>query len=120
MASEITVNLRVGILNGNMAETIAPQSLSIDQAAIGGPAPGYQTIGTSEETVGLSEISTLGMCYIRNNDTTNFVEFGVATGSYMVRLKAGEFAWFRLKPGVTLYAKADTAACKCTIKVFEN
>jgi hypothetical protein len=120
MANEISVTLRVAITNGNMSEVIQPNALSITQNAMGGPTPGYQTIGTTEETISLSELGTIGVCYIRNNDATNFVDFGVATTSYMIRLKAGEFAWIRLKPGSTIYAKADTAACKVTFKAFED
>jgi hypothetical protein len=121
MANEISVTLRVNVRNGSMNEVIQSPTKSIDQAAIGGPAPGYLTIGTTEETVPLSEISTLGLCYITNHDATNYVDFGVSTGVYMMRAKPnGEENFFRLVPGVTLYAKANGAPCKVTIKVFEN
>jgi hypothetical protein len=120
MAAEITLNVSMRVANGNLLETIQPGSKSIDQAAVGGPAPGYVTIGTSEESVTLSELSTLGYCYLQNLDATNYVRWGFATGVYGGRLNAGEIAVFRFNPGSSLFMIANTAACKCLVKVFEN
>lgn len=83
-----------------------------------------QSIGTSEEDVDLSAVGTEGWCYLKNLDTTNFVEWGKKDGSNNMqaigKLKAGEFAWFRFDPGATLRMQANTAACNVFIKVFEN
>jgi hypothetical protein len=120
MANEITLNVSMRVANGSLLEQIQPGALSIDQAAVGGPSPGYVTIGTVEESVTLSELSTLGYCYLQNLDATNYVEWGFATTVYGGRLKAGEIAVFRFNPGSSLFMKANTAACKCLVKVFEN
>lgn len=120
MANEITVQTLLRVVNGNLSESIASGALSLTQTAVGGPTPGYVTIGTTEESVSLSELSTLGWCYIQNLDTTNYVEWGFATGVYGGRLKASEIALFRLNPGASLYMKANTAACKVIVKAFEN
>lgn len=108
------------VLNGSLLEVIQPGAQSIDQAAVGGPSPGYVTIGTTEESVSLSELSTLGYCFIQNLSPTNFVRWGFATGVYGGRLNAGEIAVFRFNPGSSLFMIANTAACKCLVKVFEN
>lgn len=120
MAAEITLNVSMRVLNGNLLENIQPGAISIDQAAVGGPSPGYVTIGTTEESVSLSELSTLGYCYIQNLGPTNYVEWGFTTAVYGGRLKTGEIAVFRLNPGTSLFMKANTAAVKVIIKAFEN
>jgi len=120
MANEISINLSMRVANGNLLEVIQPGAKSVDQAAVGGPAPGYVTVGTSEESLTLSEFSTLGYCYLQNLDATNYVEWGFTTTVYGGRLKAGEIALFRFNPGSALFMKANTASCKCLVKVFEN
>jgi hypothetical protein len=120
MANEISVNLSVSVRNGNMIDSFAPGTKQYNQAAVGGPTPGYVTIGTTEESIALGELSTQGYLVIQNLDTTNYVRWGFATGAYGGRLKAGEFAFFRLNPGTTLYLIANTAACKCLVKAYED
>lgn len=119
MAAEITASASLSIRNGNMIENISSGAKIIDQAAVGGPSPGYVTIGTSEESVSLSEISTLGWCYIQNLDATNYVRWGFSTGVYGGRILPGEFAMFRFNPGSSLFMIANTAACKCQVKAIE-
>lgn len=120
MANEINVNVSFGVRNGNMVDKFEPGSLTFTQAAIGGPYPGYQTIGTSEETIPTTEITTLGWAVFRNLDATNYIEIGFSTGVYGIRLEAGEVACFRLNPGATIYAKANTAACKLLAKIYQD
>lgn len=120
MANELTITHQAVLRNGNNVFIHQPGAVQITQTAAGGPVPGVITVGTTEETVSLSELSTYGWCEIRNLDTTNFVDFGFSTTVYGIRVKAGEIASFRLKPGCTLYAKSDTAACKVAIYALEN
>ncbi len=120
MANEINLNVSLTVRNGSLSDKFEPGPISISQAAIGGPYPGYQTIGTTEETIPTSEITTLGWAVFRNLDSTNYIELGFSTGVYGVRLKAGEIATFRLNPGTTIYAKANTAACKLLAKIYQD
>lgn len=120
MANEITITTTLGLRNGNNIFSFSPGSINVTQTNAGGPTPGVANIGTTEETVSLAELSTYGYCCIRNLDATNYVQFGFSTTVYGIRLKAGEFAVFRLEPGCTLYAKANTAACKVAIYALEN
>lgn len=119
MADEITVQASIQVVNGNLRDSFAIGSQSIDQAAYGGPTPGYFTLGTSEETIAFGELSTKGWCVIHNLDATNFITFGFSTGVYGGKLKAGEACVFRLNT-TSLYMIANTAACKVLVKGYEN
>lgn len=120
MANEITVAGRLRVVNGNAEFERNVGTKQFDQAASGGPTPGFLTIGTSEESESFSELSTLGWVLLENYDTTNYVEWGFATGVYGGRLEPGEFALFRLNPSSTLYLRANTAACKVFIAAMED
>lgn len=120
MANEITVNQRLAVTNGNLSFDLNLGTVTLDQAAAGGPTPGYVTIGTSEESQAFSELGTPGWLIMKNLDATNFIEWGFSTAVYGGRLKPGESASFRLNPSTTLYLKADTAACKALIYALED
>jgi hypothetical protein len=120
MANEITVTTGIGVLNGNSSFQQQTKTKSIDQAAIGGPTPGAISVGTSEESTAFPELTTEGWLYLQNNDATNYVQWGFSTGVYGGRLKAGESALFRMEPSLTLYLKANTAACNVLVYGFEN
>ncbi len=122
MADEIRVTQQITVANGelNFSYPNGGSTASFNQAAVGGPTPGYLTIGTSEESEAFSELATVGWVILHNLDDTNFVEWGFATGAYGGRLEAGEKALFRLNPSTTLYLKANTAACKVLVNAFED
>lgn len=65
-----------------------------------------------------ASLGTPGYVFIKNLDATNFVSVGI-TGSYTVKLKAGEFALFRYA-STSLYAVADTAACLVEYIIIED
>ncbi len=124
MANEIQVSAALSCTNGNFVlPTIGGGVTSVTQSTLGGGGPGYLSIGTSEEVVAFTDIGTLGYCYIKNLDTTNYVTFGPESGAAMVavgRLKAGESCVLRLEPGITFRMKANTAAVKVQIICLEN
>lgn len=120
MANEITVSARLRVANGNLVFDRNAGTNTLDQTAVGGPTPGYVTIGTSEESQAFGELGTLGWCLMENLDVTNYVEWGFATTVYGGRLGPGEFAFFRLNPATTMYLKANTAACKLVIYAIED
>lgn len=81
---------------------------------------GIQEIGTSEEQITVSaDIAQPGVVWIKNLDSTNFVEVGGATGVYFVRLNPGEVNILRMT-GTALFLLADTAACRVQYKIFED
>ncbi len=70
-----------------------------------------QSVGTTQEEIAQgADLGTPGYLWIKNLDSTNYVEVGVTTGVYHIKLQAGEFALFRVN-GTTIYGKANTAAC---------
>ena len=81
-----------------------------------------QNIGTSEETLSLpADIGTPGYMLFINQDATNFVEIGPATGVYFIKLKAGEAAMMRATVAAnSFYCKADTAAVDLEVICLED
>jgi len=120
MADEITLKPYLKLLKGHHTQTIAPTAYTVDQTGIGA-YHSVQNIGTSEESIGtFNDVTTEGWCYIRNLDTTNYVQWSGTTAAYIGRLEAGETACFRMEPGATLFLKANTAACEVEIFVAED
>lgn len=123
MANEIYFKLqgRYTPANSNTNPTaIGVVEKYINQTGVDHQA-GTQSIGTTEESVSWSsDIGDEGYLFIRNLDTTNYVQLGFSTGVYGIRLKAGEFALIRLEPGATLYAKANTATVNIQYVLYED
>jgi len=122
MASEITLNVSLRVANGLMEEQFGPVQDQIDQSAVGADG-GVREIGTTEETISLTDVSTPGYAIFRNLDSTNFVTIGPDSGGSMVdflKLKPGEIAVLRLAPDVSIKAKADTAAVKLLVRVYAD
>lgn len=122
MANEISINARFRFVDANSLPylDVTFPTTNFTQSAQGGPTPGYVTIGTTEESQAFGELGTLGWLFMKNLDTTNYVQWGFATTAYGGRIEAGEIAMFRLEPSTTLYLKANTAACKMLIYAMED
>jgi len=73
------------------------------------------TVGTTEESPTFTDITTNGWLLIENLDSTNYVQWGVATTVFTGRIAAGKVALLQLEPGKTLFLKANTAACRVRI-----
>lgn len=123
MANEMQSSCSLRVTNGHLKSNLNSGTVNITQAVAKGPTPGTVNVGTSEEVISFAELTTLGVIQIINLDTTNFVQFGPESAGAMVaaiRLKPGEPNQFRLEPGVTYRAKADTAACNVQFMAFNN
>ena len=121
MANELTITGSLKLANGNdsMSKTF---TFNADQTSVGGPSPGTLSIGTTHEAVATTDITNKGWAFFKNLDTTNFVDIGVdvsATFYPLLRLEPGESVVVRLSPAVSLYAKADTAACRLESQILE-
>jgi len=117
MADEITTYCSLSVTNGELSLPGVGGSIKVDQTTARGGGPGAVTIGTSEEAISFGDISP-GYVFIKNLDSTNYVEFGPESGGSMVvcgRLKAGEQCLFRLGGSVTLRAQANTADVDCLV-----
>ena len=123
MANELKVTVSSTLTNGNLKEVFTPGAIQVDQATIGSHAPTV-SVGTSEENLAVGDVSVLGWIFLRNLDTTNYVEWGASattpTLATIGRLEAGEVAAFRMEPGVTLRWKADTATVKVKVLLLED
>lgn len=115
MANELSIILRGTLANGNLNSQFNPGTVQVTQAAQGLHAPTV-SVGTSEEDLDIGDLgaSTVGYLFMRNLDTTNYVQWGPKSGGAMVavgRLKAGEVACLRVEPSVTIRWVANTATC---------
>ena len=123
MTAEINVNFSMQVLNGLFRDEINPIISPVDQAAIG-KWGGIQIVGfAAEEDLAVTDIATLGWCFLQNLDAANFIKYGPKSGGVMIpfgRLKPGEFCWVRLEPGITIRCIADTAVVKLDIRLYED
>lgn len=105
MANEATVVSQLTILKGNLQETTLPGSFTATVSGTKGPTPGVVTATTDGVDVDLSELTTPGLCVIRNLDATNWVEVGVYNPDQsefypLMRILPGEHYVIRLSPNV--------------------
>lgn len=120
MANEITVTTGLRLANGDLKVNGSNLSKKFDQTTARGGGPGTVDVGTTEETIDFGDIVP-GFVEFRNLDATNFVDLGFSTGVYGIQLLAsGGPAVFYLKSGATVYAKADTAACKIQVTAINS
>lgn len=119
MADEITVRVGLSFSKSGDSETWNPPTFTVDMAGLDS-AKLTQTIGTSEEALNIGDITTAGYILIENTDATNYVEIRAGSGAAdVVKIKAGEFALFRLASS-TPYAIADTASCVVKYLLLED
>ena len=74
-----------------------------------------QSIGLSEEAIGLGEVTSLGWSIFINRDSANFINLKTGTGGTIImKIPAGKCAGpFLFGSGITApFAIADTAACQ--------
>lgn len=117
MADELTTRFQLTYANGNDSFNLTPITQQQDVAATP-RVQGVQDIGTTEEAIALGDVaSDGGAFYARNLDATNFVEIGL-TGSYVIKLKPGEFCFLSGVSDKDLYARANTAAVKLAYALF--
>lgn len=122
MAGTLQINLSANLTHGTLRESFNPGGQTITQTTAGQDS-GIQVVGTSEESVAATDVSTLGWAFFQNLDATNYIEIGPDSGGTMVgfiRLEPGEACALRLKPGITVKAQANTAAVKLKYLILED
>lgn len=119
MANEITVAVNVSLTKGNLTRRVDTRK-TINQTGAG-VYHNTVSVGTSEQSIAaFGDVVTEGIIYLRNLDTTNYVQWGFATTVYGGRISAGMVAGpFQAEPGLTLFLKANTAACLVEVFVAE-
>lgn len=115
MSDELAVTAKLSFNKGGASVTKA-ESLSID---VTGDAFSHeiQSIPTSNTAlVEGAAVGTPGYYWIKNLDSTNYVTIGL-TGSYAIRLNAGEVCLFRAAGAI--FALANTASVLVEYVVVE-
>lgn len=125
MADELKYTLNVTHVNGDLKVSYASGQVGVDQTTKGAYS-NVQVVGTSEEAIATgADLTAFGYCLLVNLDASNYVEFGPdsgGSGGTMVaigKLNAGEHAWLRLKPGITLKAQANGAAVRLLVTILD-
>ena len=119
MANEIRIAVNVSLTKGNLSRTVR-HNKTIDQSGAG-LYHNTVSVGTTEESIStFGDVSTEGLICLRNLDATNYVQWGFSTTVYGGRMAPGMVAGpFQAEPGLTLYLKANTAACLVEVFVAE-
>jgi hypothetical protein len=109
VANELSISSTFSFSKSGVNIAPAPRSFTV---TIAGTRANHdvQTVGTTTEP--LSFVDTVpGYVYLRNTDTTNFVEVGLDTPLTQIfaKLYPGDMAIFPCKSGVVLYVKANSA-----------
>lgn len=118
MANELSINQSLTFAKGNYRLSITPGNL---QFTVTGTLFEHNTVTvtTSDGALNKGSIGTIGYCYVRNLDATNYVDVGVDGTNYVVRLKPGENALFPVH-GSAVHAKANTASCNVEYAFVEE
>jgi len=113
VTAQVTINDATNGLNRSYAFSFTTAGSNVDLRRV--------EIATSEvEHTIEASIGNAGYCWIRNADTTNFVEVGFATTVYVIKLLAGQVALLPIQPAqASLFLKANTAAVDCEIYIHE-
>jgi len=121
MSKEISVTLGVSCQKGNLTFSRASVTQKVDMAGTH-RSNDTQDITTTPAALAISaSVATPGITYLRNLDTTNFVQVGVYVSSTfypLLKLLPGESQMVRLAI-TNPYAKADTATVTLEYDVLE-
>jgi hypothetical protein len=124
VANEITVKFKANLKNGFLEDAFAPTSDFKVTQATALLYSAVQIVGTSAEAIVVGDIATLGYAIFHNLDPDNFVLIGPDSGGTqidLIKLKPGDPpAAFRLKPGITVKAKFDTAPGNLRVQVWND
>jgi hypothetical protein len=119
MANELTLSGSLAFAKGSVSAALSygPLTLTVTGTRY---KESLQEIGTSAEAIEVGDLATTGYCILVNRDPTNYVTIrnGVA-GADLVKLKAGEFAIFRLAT-TTPYALANTDAVELQVLILSD
>ena len=117
MADEARVQIQFSAEKGSFKMGPFGSSVTSDVTGNGGGHPGLVNIDTTYEAISFGDI-TPGLILFKNLDTTNYVEVGLEVSSTfypVMKLEPGDEQLIRLAGSVSLFGKANTAACDCQI-----
>lgn len=139
MANEARINSSLQIKTGNLDYQSRPTAFQATVTGAKGPTPGAIAVSTAGTDVDLSELSTPGLCFITNIDSTNYVTYGIWDGAtfyplgellpgecYVLRLSRSLTQEYGTGTGTTgtninrLRLKANGATANIRVEAFEK
>lgn len=123
MPGTLRYNLRITDKFGTRSRTPVDGGANITVAADPRSAGQMSVIITGQgEVIPVADVATSGFLYMRNDDPTNFIEWGPDDGGGNIvvvgQIEPGEEVWFRASPAATVRVRADTAACPLTFELW--
>tara|TARA_Y100001938_G_C7725742_1_gene252142 strand:+ start:55 stop:417 length:363 start_codon:yes stop_codon:yes gene_type:complete len=120
MAKEINASVSLAITTALGVSAERTESMTIDQSgnALAHFVQSIPSSGNNALDTGRAALGTEGMYFIKNLDSSNYVQIGL-TGSYFMRLNPGESTVFRSNQAA-VYAQSNNAACLIEVMVFED
>lgn len=123
MANEISINVTMSVRNGSLVRQCAPGTIQVTQSNKRA-VDGTQTVGTTAENVYTGDLTAPGYLHATNLDSTNYVEIGRdVSGTFypLIRVMPGKTAGpLEVATGVTLQARANTAACDVQFVIYDR
>src|SRR5688500_2424305 len=81
MANEIQINTTITVKKGNLDWDSKPNRFNVDFSGSKAPVPGGISVPVTGKAVDLSALSSYGVAWIHNLDSTNFVTAGTYDGT---------------------------------------
>lgn len=121
MANEVTAVARLTVKRSTLSDNGTFPVISSNARYVSG----IQTIGVTPEVLSVGELSgSLGYCFIKNTDPSNFITVGDNAANELIKIKAGEIALFRFDDTITAALPpkltADTAGVDIEYIVSED
>lgn len=109
MASELQVQASIAFTKGGATLSEIFATYYFDVSGSSG-IKNIISVGTSDETLALGDITTIGWFAARNLDSTNYILAGADGTLYNNKMKALEPMFVRWN-GAAIHVKANTAPC---------
>jgi hypothetical protein len=119
MANEITISCSLSITKNGA--TVASSYAGNATLAGEDMLTNTQNVGTSAEAVVVGDLASAGYAFFKNMDATNFIQLALDSGvstQIFAKLLPGEISLVKLAT-TTIYAKADTGACRLLVTACE-
>jgi hypothetical protein len=117
MANEISISSTLRYAKSGVSASQST-SFNADQAGDKYQA-GVQIIGTTEEALDKGDIGTIGYISFKNLDATNYVQMGITTGVYSIKVLAGKGGVIPWNSATAPLVKANTAAVELDYLMIE-
>jgi len=123
MSDELKINSLINFLSSDGVAHVR-RNYNVALTVVGDSfVHAVQNIGTSEEEIAqVADLGTPGYMLIINLEpviSSDYVEIGVTTGVYSIKVQPREIAIFRIN-GSTVYAKASPGAANIEYIIFED